>query len=162
MAQYIGEDSLTIAVDFDGTIVEHDYPRIGREMLFAFDTLRALQNKGHRLILWTIREGRLLEEAVAYCRSRGIEFYAVNRSFPEEVLGPQISRKVLADIFIDDRNVGGFPGWSEVYQMLHPGDGPFDHRYIHPDAHRNFRPDGNIFTRLLKKNTWFTSSQEKK
>jgi hydroxymethylpyrimidine pyrophosphatase-like HAD family hydrolase len=47
----ISEESLTIAVDFDGTIVEHEYPRIGKEMLFAFETLMALQKKGHKLIL---------------------------------------------------------------------------------------------------------------
>jgi hydroxymethylpyrimidine pyrophosphatase-like HAD family hydrolase len=54
----IGENSKIIAVDFDGTIVEHEYPAIGKEMLFAFDTLKALQKKGHRLILWTFRTGR--------------------------------------------------------------------------------------------------------
>ncbi|HAW51174.1 MAG TPA: hydrolase, partial [Flavobacteriales bacterium] len=43
----------TIAVDFDGTIVEHAYPEIGKEMLFAFETLKALRDKGHKLILWT-------------------------------------------------------------------------------------------------------------
>ncbi|MGB6037414.1 MAG: hydrolase, partial [Cryomorphaceae bacterium] len=56
----ISEDSLTIAVDFDGTIVEHKYPEIGDEMLFAFDTLKELQKKGHKLILWTYRGGRYL------------------------------------------------------------------------------------------------------
>ena len=60
----------TIAVDFDGTIVEHAYPEIGREMLFAIETLKALQEKGHRLILWTFRDGQYLEEAVEYCRNR--------------------------------------------------------------------------------------------
>ncbi len=158
----ITEDSLTIAVDFDGTIVEHDYPRIGREMLFAFDTLKALQRKGHRLILWTYREGPLLLEAVKYCRGNGIEFYAVNKSYPEDVLSENVSRKINADLFIDDRNVGGFPGWGEVYQMLHPNDGTFSHKLLNPGAHHNFRADGSIFSRILKKNTWFTSSQAKK
>jgi hypothetical protein len=158
----ITEDFLTIAVDFDGTIVEHNYPRIGREMLFAFDTLKALQRKGHRLILWTYREGPLLLEAVNYCREKGIEFYAVNKSYPEEKLNENVSRKINADLFIDDRNVGGFPGWGHIYQMLHPNDGPFEHTLINPEGHHNFRPDGNIFSRILKKNTWFTSSQAKK
>ena len=78
------ENAKTIAVDFDGTIVEHAFPEIGKEMLFAFETLKALQNKGHKLILWTFRDGKTLEEAVAFCKEKGIEFYAVNRSFPEE------------------------------------------------------------------------------
>lgn len=111
---------MKIAVDFDGTIVEHRYPDIGEEMLFAFDTLKALQKQGHQLILWTFRAGKELDEAVEYCRKRGIEFYAVNKSYPEEKYDNTISRKVDADVFIDDRNVGGFPGWSQIWQMLNP------------------------------------------
>jgi hypothetical protein len=111
---------LKIAVDFDGTIVEHAYPEIGKEMLFAFLTLKELNKNGVRLILWTFRSGKELEEAVEYCRKNGIEFYAVNKNYPEEVMNETISRKIDADIFIDDRNLGGFPGWSAVWQMLNP------------------------------------------
>ncbi len=74
----VRNDGKVIAVDFDGTIVEHAFPAIGNEMLFAFDTLKALQKKGHKLILWTYRDGDLLEEAVVYCKEKGIEFYQVN------------------------------------------------------------------------------------
>lgn len=109
-----------IAVDFDGTIVEHDYPRIGREMMFAFSTLKALQGKGHRLILWTYRHGDLLNEAVNYCKGNGIEFYAVNENFPGEIHEGYHSRKLNADVFIDDRNVGGFLGWDIIWTTLHP------------------------------------------
>jgi len=111
---------MRIAVDFDGTIVEHEYPKIGKEMLFAFETLKELQKKKHQLILWTYRSGKELDEAVDYCRNKGIEFYAVNKNYPEEVLDEYISRKIDADIYIDDRNVGGFPGWSAIWQMIHP------------------------------------------
>ena len=56
-----------------------------------------------------------------YCRKKGIEFYAVNRSYPEEEFDPEnISRKIDVDLFIDDRNVGGFLGWSEIWQMINP------------------------------------------
>lgn len=71
---------MIIAVDFDGTIVEHRYPEIGRELPFAIETLKTLQREGHRLILWSVREGRLLDEAVEFCKARGLEFYAVNRT----------------------------------------------------------------------------------
>jgi len=74
----INPDAKTIAVDFDGTIVEHAYPKIGEEMLFALATLKELQKRGHRLILWTYREGDLLKEAVDFCESNGMKFYAVN------------------------------------------------------------------------------------
>ena len=67
---------MIIAVDFDGTIVEHKYPEIGKEIPFAITTLKRLQAQHHILILWTVREGKLLEDAVEYCRSRGLEFYA--------------------------------------------------------------------------------------
>ena len=69
---------MIIAVDFDGTIVEHKYPEIGRELPFAIETLKKLQQERHRLILWSVREGKLLQEAVDFCRERGLEFYAVN------------------------------------------------------------------------------------
>lgn len=156
------EEALTIAVDFDGTIVEHDYPKIGREMVFAFDTLKALEKKGHRLILWTYREGRFLKEAVDYCASKGLHFYAVNRSYPEEEFSDEISRKINADIFIDDRNIGGFPGWGVVYQMLHPNDGELSHQLTHPDAHYNFPKNRSLLQKLLKTPPWFTSNQKKK
>ncbi|MEJ8764233.1 hypothetical protein WKU26_12635, partial [Phocaeicola sp. HCN-40430] len=111
---------MTIAIDFDGTLVEHRYPEIGKEIPFAFETLRRLQQDRHRLILWTVREGRLLDEALAFCRERGIEFYAVNRDYPEEEKGANrhYSRKLKADLFIDDRNLGGLPDWGTIYEMV--------------------------------------------
>jgi len=112
--------AMKIAVDFDGTIVEHEYPEIGKPKLFAFETLKALQDQGALLVLWTYRSGKELDEAVDYCRKQGIEFYAVNKSYPEEVYDHTISRKIDADVFIDDRNVGGFLGWSAIWQMLNP------------------------------------------
>ena len=112
--------NIKIAVDFDGTIVEHMYPEIGKEKLFAFQTLRELEKKGAKLILWTFRTGKELEDAVEYCRKNGIEFYAVNKNYPEEIVDETVSRKIDADIDIDDKNIGGFPGWSEAWQILFP------------------------------------------
>jgi len=113
---------IKIAVDFDGTIVEHEYPSIGKEKLFAFRTLREFEKMGARLILWTFRTGKELEEAVDFCRANGIEFYAVNKNYPEEIFTDEISRKINADIYIDDKNLGGFPGWSEAWQIINPWD----------------------------------------
>ena len=110
---------MIIAVDFDGTIVEHRYPAIGPELPFAIDTLKYLCAQRHKLILWTVREGELLDEAVAYCRRRGLEFYAVNKNYPEEKPTHEgYSRKLQADLFIDDRNLGGLPDWGKIYRML--------------------------------------------
>lgn len=112
---------MTIAVDFDGTIVENRYPKIGKPLLFAIETLKKLQEEGHQIILWTYRTGSELEEAVDFCRKKGIIFYAVNKSYPEEDFDNSLSRKIQADVFIDDRNIGGLLGWGEVYQNLTGG-----------------------------------------
>ena len=110
----------TIAVDFDGTIVTHEYPRIGTEIPFATETLKMLAKDNHRLILWSVREGELLQQAVDWCKERGVEFWAVNKDYPEEEKdkNEHYSRKLKADYFIDDRNIGGLPDWGEIYQMI--------------------------------------------
>ncbi len=113
--------TMVIAVDFDGTIVEHRYPEIGKELPFATETLKQLIADRHRLILWSVREGILLDEAVQWCKERGVEFYAVNKDFPEEngtSNNNHFSRKIKADVFIDDRNIGGLPEWGIIYQMI--------------------------------------------
>ncbi len=114
-----------IAVDFDGTIVEHKYPRIGKEIPFATATLRRLQEEGHKIVLWTVREGLLLDEAVEWCRHHGVKLYAANKEFPEETLETRhYTRKIKAEVFIDDRNlgglptVGGLPDWGAIYEMI--------------------------------------------
>ena len=113
---------MIIAVDFDGTIVEHRYPAIGKERPGAIDTLKRLVKEGNRLILWTVREGELLEEAVQYCRSRGLEFYAINSNVPQSELflssTKTVAGKVSADVYIDDRNLGGLPDWDTIYSQL--------------------------------------------
>jgi len=114
----ISNKSLIIAIDFDGTIVEDNYPKIGKPMVFAFETIKKLEDDGHRLILWTYRSGRKLKEAVDFCKENGVEFYAVNESYDGEVMDNNISRKINADIFVDDRNIGGFIGWGEVYHKI--------------------------------------------
>lgn len=108
---------MVIAVDFDGTIVEHKYPQIGRPIPFAFDTLKQLQNENNTLILWTVREGGLLEEAIKFCADNGLYFYAHNANFPEEDRN-MAPRKLKADLFIDDRNFGGLPDWHFIYHVI--------------------------------------------
>jgi len=112
---------MKIAVDFDGTIVENNFPEIGKPKLFAFETLGALQEQKHQLVLWTIRRGKELDEAVHFCKEHGIEFFAVNENYQGEVMEKdKTSRKILVDMYIDDRNFGGFPGWDKIWQMFNP------------------------------------------
>lgn len=110
----------TIAVDFDGTIVEHRYPEIGKELPFATETLRTLIKEHHRLILWSVREGKLLQDAIDWCHEHGVDFWAVNRDYPEEEENKNnhFSRKIKADYFIDDHNIGGLPDWGQIYRMI--------------------------------------------
>ena len=133
------QDKLIIAIDFDGTIVEDAYPKIGKPRIFAFETLKRLQNDGHRLILWTYRSGIRLNEAVAFCEENGIRFYAVNKSFPEEQFDYKVSRKIYADLFIDDRNIGGILGWGEIFQMI-----------THEKPHIKSQPKKGLFSFLKK------------
>ena len=114
----IPNNPLIIAVDFDGTIVDDAYTKIGKEIIFAIYTLKKLQSEGHRLILWTYRHGKRLDEAVAFCKENNLEFYAINKNFPEEEYDQKYSRKINADLFIDDRNVGGFLGWTEIHKAI--------------------------------------------
>lgn len=109
---------MKIAVDFDGTIVEHEYPKIGEEKLFAIETLKQIQKQGHQLILWTYRNGVELDEAVLFCKQHGLEFYAVNKNYPEEKFDETTPRKLNADLYIDDRNFGGFVEWSDIWQKF--------------------------------------------
>lgn len=91
-----------ICVDFDGTIVEHDYPRIGAFVPGALDTLREWLASGGRIILWTVRDGAELAAAEQLLRENGIALHGVN-SDPDEV---STSPKPYCDAYIDDRAIG--------------------------------------------------------
>lgn len=113
---------MIIAVDFDGTIVKHKYPAIGKEIPYAIDTLKLLQEKGHKIILWTYRHGKELEKAVEFCKKKGLVFHAVNSNFEGEEFDNTFSRKIYADIYIDDRNLLGIPEWEKIYKLLKTGN----------------------------------------
>ena len=95
-----------IAVDFDGTLHTGTWPEIGEVNTTVFNFCRNEQLNGSRLILWTNRTGKQLEDAVAWCKERGLEFDTVNENLPEliELYGNDC-RKINADIYIDDKAV---------------------------------------------------------
>jgi hypothetical protein len=118
------------SIDFDGTIVEHMFPGIGQPLPGAIETMKKLQEQGWLLILNTCREdepgGRpYLTEAVEFMREHGIEFRSVNENLPSDEFRNPIAkrRKPYADVYIDDRNLGGFPGWAAVAEELLDGGG---------------------------------------
>ena len=110
---------MIISIDFDGTVVEHRYPKIGEEIPHATEVLKKLQADGHKLVLWTVREGRQLEEAIEWCRDRGVEFSAINETLRSSGEHSHNTRKIDADIYIDDCNIGGRFDWESVYHMIH-------------------------------------------
>ena len=100
---------------------KHSYPEIGKKLPCAAVPHKLWFAARHKLILWSVREGKLLDEAVNWCKERGIEFYAVNRDYPEERgtdNNNHFSRKLKVDMFIDDRNIGGLPDWGTIYRMI--------------------------------------------
>ena len=117
---------MIIAVDFDGTIVQHKYPAIGKEIPFAIKTLRLFQDKGHQVILWTYRSGKELDNAIRFCKERGLTFHAINNNFEDEVFDNTYSRKIYADIYIDDRNLLGIPEWGKIYELIMEKDSAED------------------------------------
>ncbi|MDR3218101.1 MAG: hypothetical protein LBU22_03835 [Dysgonamonadaceae bacterium] len=139
---------MVIAVDFDGTIVEHAYPKIGKAIPFAIDVLKKLQEEEHHtLILWTVREGEFLQEALDYCKKQGFEFFAANRNYPEEIVA-ESPRKLAADLFIDDKNLGGIPDWGIIYQMIKYGTTDLQEiANLFPDANKPAKRK-NFFIRM--------------
>ena len=109
---------MIIAVDFDGTIVEHRYPSIGKVIPDSFKVLKKLKAEGHIIILWTCRSGVELKEAVKYCKKNGLEFHALNNNSNDEEFDNDTSRKIYADLYIDDRNLFELPDWNTIYQMV--------------------------------------------
>lgn len=117
-----------IAVDFDGTLCKQAWPEIGEENEALIRHLKEKKAAGARLILWTNREGDLLEEAVEWCRERGLKFDTVNANLPELIeLYKNDCRKINADIYIDDKAVNPIP-YRQAAGMAHlnPYENPID------------------------------------
>lgn len=98
-----------VAVDFDGTLVMDQYPMIGPLYNDLFELCKKLRTLGVKIVLWTCRDGEFLKDAVEFCAANGLEFDAVNQNIPEvqELYGGD-TRKVFADVYIDDKAVPRF------------------------------------------------------
>lgn len=120
-----------LAVDFDGTVVTHMYPQIGKEADDCVRVLKRVQEAGHKIVLWTCRETDpeaktdYLRAAVEWMYESGLKLHNVNDTREsDDFRNPQgLRRKVLADCYIDDRNIGipkkfGCVDWSWVEAQL--------------------------------------------
>jgi hypothetical protein len=110
---------MIIAIDFDGTIVQNNFPAIGALIPEAADTVKKLKRDGHKIIINTCRSGEKVVEVVNFLLANGIDFDVINDNDPDNVqkFGNN-SRKVYAHCYIDDRNVGGLPKWSDLYEWI--------------------------------------------
>ena len=106
---------LTLAIDFDGTIVHNDYPRIGPLRPGARKAINTLYQKGHHIIIWTSRSGEMVEHARKFLIDNDIMFHSINQSNPEHVqeYGGD-TRKIFADLYIDDRALFPLVNWDEI------------------------------------------------
>jgi hypothetical protein len=97
---------MIICVDFDGTLCVHRFPKIGEPFLWVIEKLKTRKQNGDKLILWTCRDGKPLEEAVEWCKQFGLGFDAINDNLPEiKESFINISNKVYGDVYLDDRNI---------------------------------------------------------
>lgn len=110
---------MIIAIDFDGTLHTGEWPMIGQPQAFAPDALRRLKADGHYLILWTSRDGEHLINAINWLLEHNIPFDRVNDNYPENTskYGSN-SRKVFADLYIDDKQLGGLPDWLDIVERI--------------------------------------------
>lgn len=110
---------MIVAIDFDGTIVENQFPKIGELMPGAVEYIRKLHEDGHKIIIWTCRSGDNLLDAGTFLKLEGIPFHELNDNLADNVqLYGNNSRKVYAHCYVDDKNVGGFSGWQATYDWI--------------------------------------------
>lgn len=114
------------AIDFDGTICKSEWPGLGPANEDVIRYIKRIQSYGNKIILWTCRTGKMLEDAVNFCREHGLYFDAVNENLPEciELYGGGDSRKICADVYIDDKSVTELQveGFEMLWRTLSASD----------------------------------------
>ena len=116
----------TIAVDFDGTVVEHEFPNVGADVPGAVETLKKFISRGGKVILWTMRDGKKLDEAIEWFEERNIPLYGVQRNPTQDDW--TTSPKAYANRYIDDNAMGcplvhmgcrrPYVDWEKIREML--------------------------------------------
>ena len=106
---------MIIAVDFDGTIVEHEFPDIGPLKKGAAEALRAFKKAGHRIAIWTCRTGEEEGQLRTFLLEKNIPFDTINAPIPGFDIG---TRKIYADVYIDDRSIRFEENWEELREIL--------------------------------------------
>lgn len=113
------ETIMILAIDFDGTICRGLYPNIDGLQPYAKETIKKLKEDGHYIIINTCRSGEQLLETINWLLEHGIPFDRVNDNAPEQItMYGNNCRKIFADIYIDDRQIGGLPSWLSIYEYI--------------------------------------------
>lgn len=121
------EKQLIVAVDFDGTCVTHDYPRVGHTVPLAVAVLKALVASGFGIILYTMRSGTSLADAVSWFSDHDIPLLAVNNNPTQHTWTK--SPKIYAHAYIDDAAIGAplmypvngdrpYVDWAKVFDLM--------------------------------------------
>lgn len=111
-------EKVIIAVDFDGTIVEHKFPEIGELKKDAKEVINKLYDDGYYIIIWTCRAGYQLIDMVNFLKEKEIKYHKVNENAPFEMIGFKPSPKIFANIYIDDANLDSLPEWTKIYRRI--------------------------------------------
>ena len=111
---------MIIAIDFDGTIVEDQFPDVGKMIPGAREAINKLYADGYTIIIWSCRTGIKKARAIEWLVMNGIKFHYFNKSCQTNVAahGGKDTRKVYANLYIDDRMLYALPPWSEIYEMI--------------------------------------------
>jgi len=113
--------SKIIAIDFDGTIVHDNFPGIGELKPNAKHVINKLHQEGYFIIVWTCRTQNRGAEAEQFLIDNGIKFDKINESCPVNVdkFSGLDTRKVFADLYIDDKGLILLPDWTAIYDIIH-------------------------------------------
>lgn len=109
-----------ISIDYDDTIVYADYPEVGVLKPYAREVINQLYNEGHTIIINTCRSGDHQQMAAMYLHDMGIKFHHINENHPDNIaMYDSDSRKIFADIYVDDKQLGGLPeSWVVIDSQL--------------------------------------------
>lgn len=110
---------VVIAIDFDKTICDSDYPACGDAIKDAILVIRTLYAVGYGIIINTCRTQQAEAEAISWLKNHGIPFDYVNCNFPYRIqYFGQDCRKISAEYYVDDKNIGGLPSWMEIFKFI--------------------------------------------
>jgi len=107
-----------IAIDFDGTIVDHEFPDIGELRKDSKEVINRLYDEDYYIIIWTCRAAFQLIEAIKFLNENNIKYHKINENADFDIIGFKPSPKIFYNILIDDAMLGGIPKWKEIYKRI--------------------------------------------